>query len=58
MLDDGVRKLNKKIICLIAGVRKMELLDLMFVKYKNRIKTMVSNFYLCIFYFGSYFAFT
>jgi len=41
MLDDGVRKLNKKIICLIAGVRKMELLDLMFVKYKNQMKTMV-----------------
>jgi len=40
MLDDGVRKLNKKIICLIGGVRKLEPIDLIFVKYKNRIKTM------------------
>jgi len=58
MLDDGVRKLNKKIIYLIAGVKKMEPLVVMFVKYKNHMKTMICIFYLCIFYFGSYFAFT
>jgi hypothetical protein len=41
MLDDGVRKLNKKIIFLIAGVKKLELLDLMFLQHKNQMKTTV-----------------
>jgi len=41
MLDDGVRKLIKKIICLIADVKKLELLDLISVKYKNQMKTTV-----------------